>query len=244
MWPVFPLPRVPRPVNRWRPPLKLPKPNPLPGPPRPTAPARCAWRWCKSLPGWGTAAHNLALHHEQIAAARAQGADLIVFPELSLTGYFLRDMVPDVALRLGRRRDRRNWPQAAGPASLVLGFVEESPRHMFYNSALLAEAGQVRHVHRKVYLPTYGHVRGAALFCRRQSPARLSTRRDWAAWACWSARTFGISRPSTIMQAEEVDVLICIANSPARGVDAEQVRTAEDLSSRWQKPTPNCSVRS
>ena len=33
---------------------------------------------------------NVALHLEQIAAARKQDADLIVFPELSLTGYFVR----------------------------------------------------------------------------------------------------------------------------------------------------------
>ena len=56
---------------------------------------------------------NVGLHLEQIKAARAHEADLIVFPELSLTGYFVRDMVPDVAITpdapeirelLGRRR--------------------------------------------------------------------------------------------------------------------------------------------
>ena len=46
--------------------------------------------------------------------------------------------------------------EAAGPTSLVVGFIEESPRHRFYNAALWAEGGRVVHVHRKVYLPTYG----------------------------------------------------------------------------------------
>jgi predicted amidohydrolase len=43
---------------------------------------------------------NLALYAEQLRAARGLGVDLLVFPELSLTGYFLKDMVSTVALRL------------------------------------------------------------------------------------------------------------------------------------------------
>jgi len=98
---------------------------------------------------------NLALHLEQIEAARRQGADLVVFPELSLTGYFVRDMVPDVAIRAASPAIGRLM-EAAGPTALVVGFVEESAQHRFYNSALLAEEGRIVHVHRKVYLPTYG----------------------------------------------------------------------------------------
>ena len=45
---------------------------------------------------------------------------------------------------------------AAGPMAVVLGFVEESPQNRFYNSVLYAEGGRVVHLHRKVYLPTYG----------------------------------------------------------------------------------------
>ena len=50
-------------------------------------------------PVLGDRAKNFAMHLAKIEQARAAGADLILFPELSLTGYFLRDMVPDVALR-------------------------------------------------------------------------------------------------------------------------------------------------
>ncbi|MEE8452471.1 MAG: nitrilase-related carbon-nitrogen hydrolase, partial [Thermoguttaceae bacterium] len=51
-------------------------------------------------PFLGDRQQNLQLHLQRIDEARQQGADLIVFPELSLTGYCLRDMVPDVALDL------------------------------------------------------------------------------------------------------------------------------------------------
>src|SRR5437879_5867379 len=89
---------------------------------------------------------NVALHLEQIAAARKQEADLIVFPELSLTGYFLRDMVPDVAITPDAP-EIHELLEAAGPMAVVLGFVEESPQHRFYNTALYAEGGRVVHLH-------------------------------------------------------------------------------------------------
>src|SRR5438094_10646406 len=43
---------------------------------------------------------NLARHREWVARAVAAGVKLLVFPELSLTGYFLRDLVVDSAIRL------------------------------------------------------------------------------------------------------------------------------------------------
>ena len=42
----------------------------------------------------GDVPRNVDLHVEAITRARKAGANLIVFPELSLTGYFLRDVVP------------------------------------------------------------------------------------------------------------------------------------------------------
>ena len=51
-------------------------------------------------PKLGCVADNLALIEERIEQAKAAGADLVVFPELALTGYFLKDLVPEVARRL------------------------------------------------------------------------------------------------------------------------------------------------
>jgi len=168
---------------------------------------------------------NLPLHLAQIEAARQQGADLIVFPELSLTGYFVRDMVPDVALGCGAPEIRR-LVEAAGPAALVAGFVEESPQHRFYNAAFYAEGGRIAHVHRKVYLPTYGLFDEQRYFAagdRLQAfdSARLGRVGLLICEDLWHLSVAGV------MQAEEVDWLIWLANSPARGVDGPRIRTAE-----------------
>jgi len=49
-------------------------------------------------PTLGDLVKNLALHEKTTREAIAQSANLLIFPELSLTGYFLKDQVPSVAL--------------------------------------------------------------------------------------------------------------------------------------------------
>jgi predicted amidohydrolase len=176
-------------------------------------------------PVLGDRARNLVLHKEQIAAARQQGADLILFPELSLTGYFLRDMVPDVALPLDAA-EIAELVAAAGPAAVVFGFVEQSPQYLYYNAALYAEAGRVVHVHRKVYLPTYGMFEEQRYFAAGNRITACQSQR-FGRVGLLVCEDFWHLSAVAILQAEGIDVLICIANSPARGVDAAKVRTAE-----------------
>jgi len=168
---------------------------------------------------------NVSLHLDQIKAARAEDADLIVFPELSLTGYFVRDMVPDVAISPGAA-EIRELLDAAGPMAVVLGFVEESPRHRFYNTALYAEGGQIVHLHRKVYLPTYGLFDEQRYFAAGERFVAFETAR-FGRMGILICEDFWHLSAAAIMQAEEIDVLVCPSNSPGRGVDGPRVRTAE-----------------
>lgn len=103
----------------------------------------------------GDVEKNLALHEKMAREAISQSVNLLVFPELSLTGYFLKDQVPSVALSaeapaLALLRD------LSSRVAMVVGFVEEAPGHRFHNAAAYLEGGEIRHIHRKVYLPTYG----------------------------------------------------------------------------------------
>lgn len=98
---------------------------------------------------------NLARMLDVVRAAERDGVDLVLFPELSLTGYGLRDHVPECALTPDAP-EIRALVDASRRTSLAFGFVEETPDHMFFNSAGYAEGGRLVHVHRKVHLPTYG----------------------------------------------------------------------------------------
>ena len=176
-------------------------------------------------PKLGDVPRNLVLHLEQIEAARRQHADLVVFPELSLTGYFVRDMVPDLAISPAGP-EIRQLIDAAGPMSLVVGFIEESPHHRFHNATLWAEGGRVIHVHRKVYLPTYGLFDEQRYFAAGDRLMAFDTAR-FGRVGILICEDFWHLSAAAIMQAEEVDLLICTANSPARGVEGPKVRIAE-----------------
>jgi len=98
---------------------------------------------------------NLERHLDWIASARAQGVDLLVFPELSLTGYRLLHLSSRVAMAPGSPVLER-LAEAARPMAVVAGFVEIGVNGVLYNSAVLLSGGARVHVHRKLYLPTYG----------------------------------------------------------------------------------------
>jgi predicted amidohydrolase len=106
-------------------------------------------------PRLGLVDENLELHRALIADARSAGSGLVVFPELGLTGYLLQDLAAEVAMRLDDPR-LAGLAAETGGLSAVVSFVEESADHRLFIAAALLEDGSLRHVHRKLYLPTYG----------------------------------------------------------------------------------------
>jgi predicted amidohydrolase len=106
-------------------------------------------------PRLGALDDNLARHRELIAEARAGGVGLVVFPELGLTGYQLQDLASEVAMRLDDPRLAKLAAATEG-LSAAVSFVEESADHRLFIAAALIEDGEIRHVHRKLFLPTYG----------------------------------------------------------------------------------------
>ena len=92
----------------------------------------------------------MKIHH-----AREKGAQLVVFPELALTGYFVRDRYPEAALRLDSDEIKSLAAASKGTAAVV-GFIEESPSMNFYNSALVLVDGEIVFAYRKLNLPNYG----------------------------------------------------------------------------------------
>jgi predicted amidohydrolase len=100
---------------------------------------------------------NLDTHLEYIGKAKAQGCDLVVFPELSLTGYTLSDE----SFRLARSRHSkvvRRIAEASEGITTQFGFIEEGPAAQFYNATLAVRDSQIQHLHRKVNLPSYGNL--------------------------------------------------------------------------------------
>jgi predicted amidohydrolase len=171
-------------------------------------------------PKLGDVAANLEMHKRIISETTAAGADLVVFPELSLTGYFLRDLVSEVALK----RDSSEIKQLAGvspQASVVFGLVEESSRNQLYNGAVWVEGGEVKALHRKAYLPTYGMFDESRYFAAGNRMRCFDTRLGRVGiLICEDA--WHLSN-TVILGADGADLIILMGNSPARGVNTAEL---------------------
>ena len=100
-------------------------------------------------------AANFDEHHAWVQRAAAENVDLLVFPELSMTGHYGAENLLESTMR---RDDPRllELSRAAGQTILVVGFIEEGPGAQFYNAAGVYKAGKLIYIHRKINLPSYG----------------------------------------------------------------------------------------
>ena len=158
---------------------------------------------------------NLALHLELTERALAESADLVAFPELGLTGYFLKDLVPEVAMSLD---DQRLEPllRLSKQVDIVTGMVLRSEDFRYYNAAVYMSGGEVSHVHRKVYLPTYGMFDEQRYFAAGDRVRSFDARGVRAGvLVCedlWHLST------AYLLFIQGISLLVCISSSPGRGV--------------------------
>jgi len=157
---------------------------------------------------------NLARHHELIRESRDAGAGLVVFPELALTGYLLQDLASEVAMRLDDPRLAKLAAATSG-LSAVVSFVEESADHRLFIAAALLEDGELRHVHRKVHLPTYGLFDERRFFAPgdmvRAAPSRLGVGVGLAVCEDF----WHLSIPQ-LLAIDGAQILVNVSSSPGR----------------------------
>ena len=124
-------------------------------------------------------------------------------------------MVPDVAVRLSSPEMER-LKALSRDVSLVAGLVLESEDHRFFNTAVYLEDGEVRHIHRKVYLPTYGMFDEQRYFARGGRLRAFDTRHGRLALLICE----DLWHPSTVHLAalDGALTILCPSSSPLRGV--------------------------
>jgi len=166
----------------------------------------------------GRVEDNLEKHLVYIKEAQSNGVDLLVFPELSLTGYVLQDLVPVVAHR----------PQADDPVfhalleasrkiDLVVGFVEEDRRNRFFIASAYLSRGEVVHVHHKVYLPTYGLFDEGRFFALGDEVRAFDTRFGRAGMLI--CEDFWHASPPYLLWLDGADLFLFSSASPGRGLN-------------------------
>lgn len=169
-------------------------------------------------PTLGDVRRNLQMHLDVIDRAAQAGADLIVFPELSLAGYYLQDLVPEVALDpnnseilgqlIGLSKEKN--------VDLVVGFVEVASDYRFFNSSAYVSQGHIVHIHRKLYLPTY------AMFdeSRYLAPGDVLRAFDTRFGRAGILICEDLWHPSTLylMAQDGAQLLLAVSAGPGRGL--------------------------
>jgi predicted amidohydrolase len=163
---------------------------------------------------------NLQKHLELIDTANEQQADLLIFPELSLTGYALQDLAVTSAIRPHQDDPVFNrLLQESKKMDLMVGFVNEDQRHRFYIAAAYLSEGAIRHIHNKVYLPTYGMFDEGRYFAWGDSVRAFDTR--FGRVGMLICEDFWHASLPYLLWLDGADLLLFASASPGRGLNKD-----------------------
>jgi predicted amidohydrolase len=179
-------------------------------------------------PKLGDVCANLDKHLEYVQRAVDAGVDVIVFPELSLTGYQVQDLVPEVAIRA--RQDDPTYSRlldASKRIDIMVGFVQADERQRFYIAAAYLSNGETLHIHHKVYLPTYAMFDEGRYFDAGEDVKAFDTR--FGRVGMLICEDFWHMSPPYLLWMDGADILLFQSSSPSRGLDAEHRLSG----SRW-----------
>ena len=184
----------------------------------------------------GNVEANLEKHLALIQEAQQAGADLLLFPELSLTGYVLQDLASAVALRpTSDNPVFRSLLQASQEIDLVVGFVDEDRRHRFFIAAAYLSGGELVHIHHKVYLPTYGLFDEGRFFAWGDAVRAFDTR--FGRVGMLICEDFWHASPPYLLWLDGADMLLFTSASPGRGLTSgpqlESARWVEQINQAY-----------
>ena len=98
---------------------------------------------------------NVQLILEQIAESKTLGADIVVFPELAITGYPPEDLLLKNSFVQANLKALTRVIDSTCDITVVVGFVDSQPEGI-YNAAALIQSGEMAGVYHKTHLPNYG----------------------------------------------------------------------------------------
>lgn len=166
-----------------------------------------------------------ATNLERIAARASAGADILLTPELSVTGYDLRDDAIELATPIVRNASASSLhPSAAAlgatGTAILLGVVERGRDAVPYNSAVVVHDDAIRYRHRKLYLPTYGMFDEGRFF-GRGSRIRVWAHEGWRIGVL-ICEDFWHPALAWVLAARGIDALFVLAAAAGRVVREDE----------------------
>jgi len=172
----------------------------------------------------GNLEKNIAHHIAFIKKAIAKKAQIVVFPELSLTGYSIKDLNWDLALRAEPNRYFSELVTLSKKITIIAGAIEEAVNYGIYNSAFVFEDGKIYSAHRKNYPPTYGMFEEMRYFSQGKD-VRVFNSKYGKLGILICEDMWHMSLPY-ILAHDGADVIISLTASPTRVSGASEDLTA------------------
>jgi predicted amidohydrolase len=173
-------------------------------------------------PKLGDVGANLDKHLDYVERATGENVDILVFPELSLTGYQVQDLVPEVAIRA--EKDDPVFAKllnASQNLDLMVGFVHQDKRNRFFIASAYLSQGECLHIHHKVYLPTYSMFDEGRYFDQGESVQAFET--QFGRIGMLICEDFWHMSPPYLLWLDGADVLLFHSSSPSRGLDEGKI---------------------
>lgn len=171
-------------------------------------------------PYLGNLEKNFEIHKDLINQAKQDSVDLLIFPELSLTGYTLKDLIHEVAIIPDNNPYMDEFKKLSQEMALVIGFVEEKDNGLIFNSAAYFAEGKLLHIHRKVFLPNYGMFEEAKFFAQGKNfNTFVSPFGKTGMMICYDFLHYSASY---LLFCGGADMIITISSAPGRGYAEEQ----------------------
>lgn len=162
---------------------------------------------------------NMDKHLHYIRQGREAGLDLLVLPELSLTGHYGPEKLLEAAMD---RKDARLriLAREAGDMAVTVGFIEEGPGAQFYNAAAMLQDGRMVHLHRKINLPTYGKLEEGKYYAAGRFVETHHLSKEWSAGLLICADAWNPALTNLVF-LHGATLLICPVSSGVEAVGIE-----------------------
>ncbi|MBC8100862.1 MAG: carbon-nitrogen hydrolase [Armatimonadetes bacterium] len=179
-------------------------------------------------PKLGDVGSNLDKILATVSEAAQQGVELLLFPELALTGYQVQDLVPEVAIRASADDPVfAKLLDASRQLDFTVGFVQRDKRNRYFVAQAYLSNGECLHIHHKVYLPTYAMFDEGRYFDQGEKIRAFDTR--FGRVGMLICEDFWHMSPPYLLWLDGADLLLLHSSSPSRGLDGSD-RLA---GSRW-----------
>ncbi len=166
-------------------------------------------------PVLGNIEANFEYHKLKIIDAVKDGIDLIIFPELSLSGYQLKDIIYDISRE---RIDKVlvGLMELSKNIDIVAGLPYEESPGMIYNSVIYFSRGEIIHNHKKVQLPNFGIFEEEMIFKAGENFQSFKIGNLNAGILICREILFPVNAYLYFLQ--NTDIIIAVSNSPHRGM--------------------------